>query len=55
VAAHELVENNEDMYYLPSYEMVTQCIKEPWAGDDRHVTRETVEQVVNLFKTIFAY
>lgn len=53
VAAHELVENNDDMYYLPSYELVTQCIKDPWQEDDRHVTVDTVKQVVNLFKEIF--
>lgn len=53
VAAEMLVKNNEDMYYLPSYELVTQCLKEPWAEDDRHVSRETVGQVVNMFKEIF--
>ncbi|BBN80594.1 hypothetical protein PA25_05790 [Pseudoalteromonas sp. A25] len=53
VAAHELVANNTDMYYLPSYELVTQCIKDPWQEDDRHVTVDTVKQVVHLFKEIF--
>lgn len=53
VAAQELVDNNEDMHYLPSYELVTQCIKDPWQDDDRHVTVDTVKQVVNLFKEMF--
>ncbi|MEW6989350.1 GSCFA domain-containing protein [Colwelliaceae bacterium 6441] len=53
VAAEQLVHNNSDMYYLPSYEMVTECLKEPWAEDQRHVTKETVEQVVKLFRSIF--
>jgi hypothetical protein len=53
VAAEELVNNNDDVYYLPSYELVTECIKEPWDTDERHVKRSTVEQVVNMFKEIF--
>ncbi len=53
VAAEQLVQNNEDMYYLPSYEMVTDCIKEPWAEDERHVKKSTVEKVVKMFQEIF--
>ena len=53
VAAQQLVDENPDMYYLPSYELVTQCIKDPWQEDDRHVTVDTVKQVVNLFKEMF--
>ncbi|MFT5162860.1 MAG: hypothetical protein ACI9FJ_001440 [Alteromonadaceae bacterium] len=53
VAADELVNNNPDMYYLPSYEMVTDCIKEPWAEDERHVKKSTVEKVVKMFQEIF--
>ena len=53
VAADELVKNNEDMYYLPSYEMVTDCIKDPWAEDERHVKKSTVQQVVKMFQEIF--
>ncbi|MEW6989352.1 GSCFA domain-containing protein [Colwelliaceae bacterium 6441] len=53
VAAEELVKNNDDMYYLPSYEMVTNCIKDPWDKDERHVTKATVKKVVGLFNEIF--
>jgi hypothetical protein len=53
VAADELVSNNEDMYYLPSYELVTECLEEPWEADYRHVKPETVKKVVNMFKEIF--
>ena len=53
VAADELVANNSDMYYLPSYELVTECTQEPWAPDTRHVKPETVERVVGMFKEIF--
>lgn len=53
VAAEELVNNNEDVYYLPSYELVTECIKDAWDTDERHVKTSTVEQVVNMFKEIF--
>jgi hypothetical protein len=53
VAAEQLIESNEDMYYLPSYELVTQCIKDPWSEDDRHVKLETVQKVVGMFNEIF--
>ena len=53
VAAEELVQNNEDIYYLPSYELVTECSQQPWEADHRHVTHETVKRVINMFKEIF--
>lgn len=53
VAADELVNNNKDMYYLPSYELVTECTKDAWSPDTRHVKAETVSKVVNMFKEMF--
>ncbi len=53
VAADHLVANNSDMYYLPSYEMVTECCKDAWDEYSRHVTPETVAKVVDMFKEIF--
>ena len=53
VAAEELTSKNRDMYYLPSYELVMECIKDAWGPDDRHVKPSTVEQVVEMFKEIF--
>jgi hypothetical protein len=53
VAADELVANNEDMYYLPSYELVTECSEAPWGADLRHVTPETVQRVITMFKHMF--
>jgi hypothetical protein len=53
VAAEELVNNNEDMYYLPSYELVTECTEDAWNSDTRHVKPTTVSKVVNMFKEIF--
>jgi len=53
VAAEELVKNNPDIYYLPSYELVTECIEDAWDNDHRHVKRTTVEKVVKMFREIF--
>ncbi|MBA6264343.1 MAG: GSCFA domain-containing protein [Colwellia sp.] len=53
VAAEKLVANNADMYYLPSYELVTQCEKEAWHPDRRHVKSEVVARVVSMFEEIF--
>jgi len=53
VAAEELVKKNKDMYYLPSYELVTECSANPWEADHRHVTHETVQKVISMFKEMF--
>lgn len=53
VAVDELVSKNADMYYLPSYELVTECTENPWEADCRHVTENTVKRVVSMFKEIF--
>ncbi|OUR60375.1 hypothetical protein A9Q74_14280 [Colwellia sp. 39_35_sub15_T18] len=53
VAAEELVQNNDDMYYLPSYELITECTEDAWLDDHRHVKPEVVKQVVEMFKAIF--
>ena len=54
VAVDTLVNNNEDIFYLPSYELVNDCIEEPWCEDTRHVKEETVKKVVNMFEEIFS-
>ncbi|MCW8863855.1 MAG: GSCFA domain-containing protein [Colwellia sp.] len=53
VAADQLVSNNKDIYYLPSYELVTECVEDAWETDTRHVKSTTVAQVVAMFKEIF--
>lgn len=53
VAADELVRNNDGIFYLPSYELVTECIEQPWKPDHRHVTEDTVVKVVEMFKQMF--
>ena len=53
VAADELVRTNENVFYFPSYELVTTCIENPWAEDQRHVSRETVGKVMSMFNAMF--
>lgn len=53
VAIEEVVKNNDDIYYLPSYELVTECSVNPWENDHRHVTRETVKRIIDMFKEKF--
>ena len=53
VALEEAAKYHEDIYYFPSYELVTQCTEDPWAPDHRHVTRETVKKVVSMFDEMF--
>lgn len=53
VALDQVVSELEDAYYLPSYELVTECTESPWTEDHRHVTPDTVNKVVKLFKEMF--
>lgn len=53
VAIEEVVKNHKDIYYLPSYELVTECVPNPWEDDHRHVTRDTVRKVIEMFKSKF--
>jgi len=39
----------EGVYYYPSYELVTHCIKNPYEDDNRHLTQEALNYVLELF------
>ena len=53
IVAEEFTSNNTGVYYFPSYEMVTRCIENPWDKDQRHVTGDAIERVMELFETMF--
>ena len=53
VALEEVVKSHEDIYYLPSYELVTECMPNAWKEDHRHVTPETVSKVIGMFKNMY--
>jgi len=53
VALETVVREHEDIYYLPSYELVTECQSEAWKEDHRHVTEDTVKKVISMFKKKF--
>jgi hypothetical protein len=53
VAADELVRANKDVFYFPSYELVTTCMENPWTEDQRHVSRETVAKVMGMFNALY--
>lgn len=53
VAAEELVKNNRDVFYFPSYELATMGTKEPWTADQRHINAPTISRVMQLFDEMF--
>lgn len=53
VAAEEIVKANKGVYYFPSYELVTSCTANPWTPDERHVKREVVDRVMQMFEQMF--
>ncbi|MBV8216284.1 MAG: GSCFA domain-containing protein [Verrucomicrobia bacterium] len=53
VAAQEFVEKNNDVYYFPSFELVTYGFENPWADDERHVDSKTVNRIMEMFREMF--
>lgn len=53
VAAEEFVRRCPETYYFPSYEIVTVCTENPWAPDQRHVSREAVAKVMSAFAQMY--
>jgi len=53
-AVQEFVDRNPGVvFYFPAFEVVTYCAPKPWDEDCRHVTREAVSQVMELFEKTF--
>jgi hypothetical protein len=55
VAAQELAETLEDVYYFPSFEMVMHTLADPWEEDMRHVKREAVSEIIELFYEMYQH
>ena len=53
VAAEEFARRCPQTYYFPSYEVVTVSTENPWAPDQRHVTREAVSKVMKTFVEMY--
>lgn len=53
VASEIFCNNNQGVYYFPSYETVMYCTKNAWEADQRHVSREAVDNVMSLFQKMF--
>lgn len=53
VTAEEIVGRNKDVYYFPSYEVVTVCSPEIWTEDQRHIHRDAVQRVMDTFDEMF--
>jgi hypothetical protein len=49
VATREFVRQSEDVYYFPSYEIALNTTPEPFEVDARHVKREVVTQIMEVF------
>lgn len=53
VAAEILSEKYDDIYYFPSYEYVSFCLKDPWKPDGRHLKEESIKKVMEFFEEMF--
>lgn len=53
VAVDEVARRNKNVVYFPSYEVITQCMREPFQPDGRHVSRDGVKKVMSTFDAMF--
>ena len=53
LAAEEFVAANDNVFYFPSYELVTTCLADPWEPDKRHVSRAAVARVMEMFDAMY--
>ncbi len=53
VAAEEFVQANENVFYFPSFELVTTCTENAWHPDQRHVSKHAVDRVMSMFKQMY--
>ena len=53
VAAETFSEQHENVSYFPSYEIVTQALKDPYEADNRHVTKKAIHEVMKVFEAQF--
>lgn len=53
VAAEQFCASHPDVHYFPAYEVVLHCTKEAWGADQRHVSRQAVENVMRTFCEMF--
>lgn len=53
VAAEQFVAQNDNVFYFPSYELVTSCLPNAWDPDQRHVSAETVACVMSMFRKMY--
>jgi hypothetical protein len=53
VVAEAFVKRHPEVYYMPSFESVLYCTKEPWTADQRHVSKEAIAKVMDLFNCMF--
>jgi hypothetical protein len=53
VAADIIVERNADVFYFPSFEVVTVCSETIWTADQRHIHPSAVARVMDTFDDMF--
>ena len=55
-ALDELIRNHQEddrLYYWPSYEIVKECFTDPYVEDNRHVKSEVLETVMRKFEQYY--
>jgi hypothetical protein len=51
--AEYFAKEHDNVFYFPSFEFVLTGLSDPWEEDNRHVTKESIAQVMHLFEQLF--
>jgi hypothetical protein len=46
-------DTDDNLFYWPSYEIVTTAFGAPWEADNRHVRREHLDMIMGLFEECY--
>jgi hypothetical protein len=53
VAAEYFSKQYKNVFYFPAYEIVTQALPNPYESDNRHVTKDAIDEVMKIFETLY--
>ncbi|MFX4228256.1 MAG: GSCFA domain-containing protein [Porticoccaceae bacterium] len=42
-------QQDEKLHYFPSYELVLNYLDDPWEDDNRHITKEAIQTIMDIF------
>ena len=54
-ALHEFISTVGDplVNYFPSFELINNYVESPWLDDNRHISQQSVDQIMQIFSRFY--